>query len=238
MKISKTLLAAALSVASVGAFANPTVLGSTFSGASQSTAMGTFSAYTFGDVAGLFGTKGQDGVTGVGVQGGTSGNELDIGQSIVGVFNQGYQLSQFSLGLLFDGPEYKDVQERAQVSVKYTGSNSFTDYVLTAFRSASGTTASWSGAFGSVVNIKPALDGKGGVWSVLNPFGNAKIDEIKFTAIPGISAGGCTGTCDNQTDYTLVSVTAVPELETYAMMLAGLGLMGTIARRRNKSKAV
>jgi len=33
-----------------------------------------------------------------------------------------------------------------------------------------------------------------------------------------------------------VSVTAVPEVETYAMMLAGLGLIGTIARRR-KAKA-
>ena len=33
-----------------------------------------------------------------------------------------------------------------------------------------------------------------------------------------------------------VSVTAVPEPESYAMMLAGLALMGTIARRR-KSKA-
>jgi choice-of-anchor C domain-containing protein len=34
-----------------------------------------------------------------------------------------------------------------------------------------------------------------------------------------------------------VSVTAVPEPETYAMLLAGLGLMGTIARRRNKKQA-
>jgi hypothetical protein len=34
-----------------------------------------------------------------------------------------------------------------------------------------------------------------------------------------------------------VSVTAVPEPESYAMMLAGLGLMGAIARRRNKSQA-
>jgi hypothetical protein len=31
-------------------------------------------------------------------------------------------------------------------------------------------------------------------------------------------------------------VTAVPEPETYAMLLAGLGLMGAIARRR-KDKA-
>ncbi len=34
------------------------------------------------------------------------------------------------------------------------------------------------------------------------------------------------------------AVSAVPETETYAMLLAGLGLMGTIARRRNKSKSV
>ena len=32
-----------------------------------------------------------------------------------------------------------------------------------------------------------------------------------------------------------ISVTAVPEPETYAMLLAGLGLMGTIARRRKNS---
>lgn len=34
-----------------------------------------------------------------------------------------------------------------------------------------------------------------------------------------------------------ITVTAVPEVETYAMMLAGLGLMGAIARRRNKAKS-
>ena len=34
------------------------------------------------------------------------------------------------------------------------------------------------------------------------------------------------------------NITPVPEPESYAMLLAGLGLMGTIARRRTKSKAV
>jgi len=33
-----------------------------------------------------------------------------------------------------------------------------------------------------------------------------------------------------------ISVSAVPEPETYAMLLAGLGLMGTMARRRRQSK--
>ena len=34
-----------------------------------------------------------------------------------------------------------------------------------------------------------------------------------------------------------INVTAVPEPESFAMMLAGLGLMGTIARRRNKANS-
>lgn len=38
-------------------------------------------------------------------------------------------------------------------------------------------------------------------------------------------------------DYTYTPTTAVPEPESYAMLLAGLGLMGTIALRRNKNKA-
>lgn len=38
-------------------------------------------------------------------------------------------------------------------------------------------------------------------------------------------------------NYTYTPITAVPEPESYAMLLAGLGLMGTIALRRNKNKA-
>lgn len=46
------------------------------------------------------------------------------------------------------------------------------------------------------------------------------------------------GTQDNYGGYIdNVSVTAVPEPESYAMLLAGLALMGTIALRRNKDKA-
>lgn len=35
--------------------------------------------------------------------------------------------------------------------------------------------------------------------------------------------------------YDNTPVTAVPEVETYALMLAGLGVIGAIARRRNKT---
>jgi len=39
------------------------------------------------------------------------------------------------------------------------------------------------------------------------------------------------------TDYVRLSVQAVPEAETYAMMLAGLGLVSWAARRRKTSHA-
>jgi hypothetical protein len=41
----------------------------------------------------------------------------------------------------------------------------------------------------------------------------------------------------NTTTFTLTQVPSIPEPETYAMLLAGLGLMGSIVRRRNKSNA-
>jgi hypothetical protein len=52
-----------------------------------------------------------------------------------------------------------------------------------------------------------------------------------FTSVKFLSSGNAFET-DNH------AVIAVPEPETYAMLLAGLGLIGTIARRRNKSKSV
>ena len=45
------------------------------------------------------------------------------------------------------------------------------------------------------------------------------------------------GSADGDYDDMVVSVTAVPEPETYAMMLAGLGLMGAVARRRKAKQA-
>ena len=237
MNISKSLVAAALSVASVGAFADVTVLGTSFAdGAStQATAIGTFSAYSGANLGKFDFKAAQGGYQGVGVEGATAG-EIDRTEKITGVLNQAYGISQFTLGLLFDGPEYGDVNEKAQVTVDFADDNSSAlfSYTLT---STSATTADWSGFAGVVQNLSPATLSLGGAWSVLNPFGNRKINSISFTALNGV-CGSAGGYCNNQSDFTLVSVTAVPEVETYAMMLAGLGLMGTIARRRNKSKAV
>ena len=59
-----------------------------------------------------------------------------------------------------------------------------------------------------------------------------KMDEKYFLAIANEGNG-----TTNFGSTTLYEVTAVPEPETYAMMLAGLGLLGFAARRRKTSPA-
>ena len=74
----------------------------------------------------------------------------------------------------------------------------------------------------------PPANGDQGASKYFNAYAGA---GQQFTTIKFYSTGNAFET-DNH------AVIAVPEPETYAMLLAGLGLMGTIVRRRNKSKAV
>ncbi len=55
---------------------------------------------------------------------------------------------------------------------------------------------------------------------------SSTLTTLKFTS-------GATGSSGSVIDNVLVS--AVPEPETYAMLLAGLGLMGVVARRRKQA---
>lgn len=60
---------------------------------------------------------------------------------------------------------------------------------------------------------------------------------IEFDNNGALAGGTEYGLWTLQGDVLSFSVTAVPEPETYAMLLAGLALMGGIARRRNGNKA-
>ena len=67
---------------------------------------------------------------------------------------------------------------------------------------------------------------------VLFNFGNLGLVTIAVDSIGVLSSSGSTV---NGNVYATVSVTPVPEPASYALMLAGFGAMGFIARRRRKA---
>lgn len=219
---------------------NTTIYGDNFgTGSSYSTTFlngvtANFVAKVGEDAAKFSFKPGQGGFQGVGVSpkrgSERTPGEIDIGESITGSFSAGIKITSFTLGLLFDGGEYHDVNEVAKVKAFYEGRwHSFT-------LKATGTTlALWSGVGATITNLSAAADGLGGVWNVANPFGDKLVSKLVFTAIEGDAARGCRN-CTNQSDYTLISVSAVPEPETYALLLAGLGTVGMAARRRKQQR--
>lgn len=241
--MQKLLISATLALSSLVAHAGNTIYGADF-GSGSNTYSSTFAdgvnATFTSSKPGVFQLKSQDGITGVGISGKTSG-EIDIGETIAGSFSKGVEIASIRLGLLFDGPEYKDVNEVAQITAFWTGGGS-TKYTLTAKGES---TAVWATGSTTLFNATPvpgsvfggpAVLGGTGAWDLFNPFGTKQVSKLSFTALRGNQASSCSY-CTNQSDYTLVSVTAVPEPETYAMMLAGLGLIGAIARRRKAKQA-
>lgn len=80
----------------------------------------------------------------------------------------------------------------------------------------------------------------GTAWNLYaNVKGKFIFGDIDYTgSTPFLLHVSGTKTLNAAANYTgSLTVTAVPEPETFAMLLAGLGLMGAIARRRNKANA-
>lgn len=210
-----------------------TVVGSDFVNGQSSYAT-TFSDGTIATFTGsnVFQKKSQDGITGVGIAGGRTAGEIDIGETLTGSFSKEVIVSSLNLALLFDGPEYNDVKEVAKMLVSFADGGT-ASYYLT----ATGVhTAAWTGE-GTVLSIgSGAVDGGTGAWQINNPFGTRSVDSIVFTAVKGYPKSNC-HSCDNQSDYTFVSMTVipVPEAHTSAMMFAGLLMIGGLAARRMKS---
>lgn len=62
--------------------------------------------------------------------------------------------------------------------------------------------------------------------------GDAGVTSIDFSTL-GVSVNG-NGNAQGLSHATLIGVTPIPEPETYALMLAGLGAVGLMARRRQR----
>jgi hypothetical protein len=238
--LRSTVLATALA-ASAAAQAvvttDTTILGADFTNGSSSyteaiTPLGN--SVTFETSKRTFQKKTLGGSTGVGVSGGRTNDEIDTDETITGTFTKAVSLTGFSLSVLFDGPEYGDWNEIAQVTAHLSAGGS----LVGTLRATGATSATWLvggvsflGSFVSSLG-NGAIDGGSGAWDVLNPFGNASISSLEFTAITGACGSG---NCTNQSDYALRSIDVaapIPEPETYALLSAGLLAVAFMARRR------
>ena len=234
--MNKLILTGLLAFTSLQVNAASTILGSDFVNGttvySKSFSDGLVATFT-GSANYL--KKSQSGMTGVGIAGGRTNGEIDIGETITASFSKSVLVSSIKLGLLFDGPEYNDVNEIAKLAITYSD-GSKVDFTLTA---TGATTAFWSGSSGSVTSLgSGAVNGGTGGWELINPFGSKSIKGIQFGALSGIPALSCTR-CNNQSDYTFVSmnvdtVSNVPV--PAAAWLFGSGLLG-LAGLRRKSQA-
>lgn len=83
----------------------------------------------------------------------------------------------------------------------------------------------------NVFNVGPTYDMASSVGPIS---GSANL--LQWSLSPIVTAGGTLVFNNASTLGTFQAVTAVPEPETYALMLAGLGLMGAVARRSKVSR--
>lgn len=171
-----------------------------------------------------------DGISGIG--------SIDIG-------------SQVSLGKLV-------TDQIGSISFTYLGQESgYSDQLLTIAGSTILTEANAVGtSVTKVDNNVGAIDFKfegntgkfavnGGTWALGTSIGligsNMTVNGKSFDFVLGYNDSAGAATLGDWDDFVIgvkfTPVSAVPEPETYVMLLVGLGFMGTIARRRNKTKA-
>lgn len=167
----------------------------------------------------VYGSK--EGIGFIGVTGGGAGDEIDEGQSLLVNFATPQLFTTLTFGLLYDGDEFGDLFEIAGAKID----GSAFHFTLTALTS---TTASWTGAGATVINLSPAQLGSAGVWQINNPFGNQAVTTL--TLSPVASAGG--------SDFGLVGFSTrdpkdVPDAgSTLGMLALGLGGLAAWAKRR------
>lgn len=131
--------------------------------------------------------------------------------------NSAYQTLSFDLRMRGSGPLFDDsdvILSGAGLNLHYDFATVPVDASWTSYSVALNDTAGWrvgslSGAFATQAQI-------------LSVLGNTSSLRIRGEFITGSDNG----------DLDNVILAAVPEPETYAMMLAGLGLLGAVARRR------
>jgi len=168
--------------------------------------------------------KNHNGFNGLGISGGGSGGEIDLGQKLTINFLTPQVVEDFTVVFLYDGPEYADGHEVAAIRV-----NGSTEYQLTATGS---TSASWTGS-GSVANLSPATSDGGAIWKITNPFSATPITSIEL--YPLVYPVG--QEAPNPSDFSLraFNTSAVPDGGSMASLLGLSAFALTVLRRKMSS---
>lgn len=218
MSFKKSLLLAAIAASAFSAQAQNIVVNGSFediaSVGSDSQAPGSFGTYT--SIVGWTGTPNievRDSYYGV-AQNLTNFVELDTNKRSAGLTNSGM---------------YQDITATGLYELSFWYSARPNTWLST-----NGLGFTFGGLSGQV--LQPAVGGsdvKSGSSHVWRQY--TGLVNLAGTTTLNFYANGTADTLGGSIDN--VSVTAVPEPESLAMMLAGLGLMGTIARRRKQKAA-